>query len=75
MRPLRTTRTPHPNPLPHGRGGPSRCPRLYLRAEAEPWDNAARHLSRPGEVESARADRVRGATSPDNAHPSPQPSP
>ncbi|KAB1079922.1 hypothetical protein F6X53_09245 [Methylobacterium soli] len=33
------------------------------------------HLSRPGVVESARADRVRGATSPDNAHPSPQPSP
>ncbi|KAB1070712.1 hypothetical protein F6X53_29850, partial [Methylobacterium soli] len=30
---------------------------------------------RPGVVESAIAERVRGATSPDNAHPSPQPSP
>ncbi|KAB1080182.1 hypothetical protein F6X53_08165 [Methylobacterium soli] len=33
------------------------------------------HLSRPGVVESAIAERVRGATSPDSAHPSPQPSP
>ncbi|KAB1073804.1 hypothetical protein F6X53_26780 [Methylobacterium soli] len=33
------------------------------------------HLPRPGVVESAIAERVRGATSPDSAHPSPQPSP
>ena len=41
----------------------------------EPYEGASPHLSRSGEVESATADRVRGATSPDIAQPPPQPPP